>query len=199
MKAYTESEKRGDFSESNRLFGPIVDWLIEDKRRWLSHDEVERHIQDQGRQLLRLLYQDHLDLRGQREPRQRVVKGSNGESRFRSEDSSREVCTIFGEVTTGGLAYRKEGCGNLHSADCVLNLPKNKYSHELPRSGALEKARGEFHGTMQAVLIGYRPLDEMAREAAREYDLFYRKNPTLTDARYGLALSCDGKCIVMLN
>jgi len=27
MPAYTEAEKRGDFSESNCLFGQIVDWL----------------------------------------------------------------------------------------------------------------------------------------------------------------------------
>ena len=205
MQAYTEAEKRGDFSESNRLFGRIVDWLDEEKCRWLPHDEVERRLQDQGRELMRQLYQDHLDLREQREPRLRVVKGSDGESRSRSEGSSRELCTVFGEVTTGRLAYRKEGCGNLHPSDCVLNLPKNKYSHELCRLGALEAARGSFDGAVQAVqratgvLVGKRQLEEMAREAAQDFDLFYRKNPTLTDASYVLALSCDGKGIVMLN
>jgi len=205
MQAYTKAERRGDFSKSTKIFRQIVEWLDDESSDRLPHDEIERQLRDRGRDLLRQLFQDRMDLRRQREPRLQLVEGSDGESRKRVEDSGRELGTVFGGVTAERLAYRKAGYANLHPSDCVLNLPKNKYSHELCRLGAIEVARGSFDEAVQAVqratgvLVGKRQMEQMAGEAAQDFDLFYQRTASLTNASDVLALSCDGKGIVMLN
>lgn len=205
MQAYRKRIATEDFSESKRLFTEIVEWLDDEKSGWIAHDQLERELGEKGRALLRQLFQDHLDLRAVREPRLREVKGSDGIARTGTEDSSCQLGTVFGEVTVPRMAYRKRGSSNLHPSDCVLNLPKNMYSHELCRLSAIESTRGSFDDAVQAiergtgVLIGKRQLEQMAREASQDFDIFYQRRPILTAAEDVLALSCDGKGIVMLK
>lgn len=205
MQSYTKEEQCEDFSKSKNIFGQIVGWLDEEHSRWLSHDEIERQLQERGRELMRQLFQDHLDLRRKREPRLELVEDSDGASRKRAEESDRELCTMFGDVTVERLAYRKVGYSNLHPSDFVLNLPRNKYSHELCRLSAMEAARGSYDETVQAVeratgvLVGKRQMEQIARDAAQDFDIFYQQSASLTNASDVLVLSCDGKGIVMLK
>lgn len=205
MQTYTKSETSEEFSKSRTIFKQIVGWLEEEGSCYMPHDEVERQLQDRGRELLRRLFQDHLDLRGEREPRLRLVEASDGSSRTTAEQSNRELCTVFGEVTVPRLAYRKKGHSNLHPSDCVLNLPKNRYSHELSRLSAIDVARGSFDDAVASiqrstgVLVGKRQMEQMARDAAQDFDLFYQQKASLTCSSDVLVLSCDGKGIVMLN
>ena len=80
MQAYTKSETSEEFSKSRTIFRQIVGWLEEEGSLYLSHDEVERQLQDRGRELLRQLYQDHLDLRSEREPRLKLEEANDGSS-----------------------------------------------------------------------------------------------------------------------
>ena len=205
MQAYTKRRNCEDFAKSSYLFGQITDWLADATNLYLTHDQLERELQSKGRELLRQLYQDHLDLRAQREPRLKLVQGSDGVTRSNVEDSGCKLGTIFGEVQVERLAYRDRGYSNLHPSDCVLNLPKNKHSHELCRLSAVEASRGSFDDAVQAiergtgVVVGKRQLEQMAQTAAADFELFYRQRTVLTEAQDVLVLSCDGKGIVMLK
>jgi hypothetical protein len=49
------------------------------------------------------------------------------------------------------------------------------------------------------VVVAKRQLEQMAKTAASDFDLFYQRRPILTDALDVLVLSCYGKGIVMLK
>ena len=52
------------FARSRACFGEVVGFLDGEGARRLSHGELEDRLNTEGRELLRVLYQDHLDLRG---------------------------------------------------------------------------------------------------------------------------------------
>lgn len=61
------------FSASRERFDSVIAFLDGATGAALSHAEMEERLTVQGRDLLRQLYQDHLDLRAEREPRVDVV------------------------------------------------------------------------------------------------------------------------------
>ena len=70
-----------------------------------THGELEEWLEAEGRELLRQMVQDHLDLRAQRERRLEKVVGSDGLVRGSVEPGhGRGLLTVFGEV--GSLAGR---------------------------------------------------------------------------------------------
>jgi hypothetical protein len=81
----------------------------------LTHAELEDQLTSQGRELLRQLYQDHLDLRSEHEVRLGAVTDAAGVARGSVESGhGRTLTTIFGTVTFTRLAYRRRGQANLH-------------------------------------------------------------------------------------
>ena len=97
----------------------------------------------------------------------------------------------------------------LHNDACRhtvrLNLPEEKHSHGLRRLAAVEAARGSFDEAAGAVeratgdRLGKRQVEELAARTAVDFDDFYatRKLPPAADPGDVLALSADGKGIVM--
>lgn len=61
------------FAVSTARFGEVLAWLAGDDAAGLDHAELETQLDTAGRDLLRQLLQDHLDLRAQRETRVEVV------------------------------------------------------------------------------------------------------------------------------
>ena len=75
-------------------------------------------LQQAGRELLRQLMQDHLELRAQREQRLHEVTDAEQVARGSVETGhTRALTTVFGEVTVTRLAYRRRGHANLYPAD----------------------------------------------------------------------------------
>lgn len=205
------------FAAGRALFESLVDWLDGTEAAGLEHAELETQLQGKGRELLRQLTQDHLDLRAHRERRLDEVADTDGVARTRVETGhTRALTTVFGEVSVTRLAYRAPGRPNLHPADAGLNLPVEKHSHGLRRLAAIESSRGSFDDTVAAidrhtgVRLGKRQVEQLAAAAAADVDDFYaqRTPPTLdsgdADAADGsqarepvLVVSMDGKGIVM--
>src|SRR5450759_1182948 len=83
--------------------------------------------------------------------------------------------------------------------------PEEKHSHGLRRLAAVEAARGSFDEAAGAVeratgdRLGKRQVEELAARTAVDFDDFYatRKLPPAADPGDVLALSADGKGIVM--
>ncbi len=192
------------FAAARDCFATIKGWLAGQDSSDLEHAELEQQLDTRGRELLRLLFQDHVDLRALRETRLDVTD-ADGACRMRVETGhDRVLATIFGEVTVTRLAYREPGRPNLHPADAVLNLPTEKHSHGLRQLAAIESSRGSFDTAVEAVErgtgqhLGKRQVEDLASRAAVDFDSFYRQRPAPTgDVEAVLVLSCDGKGVVM--
>jgi hypothetical protein len=194
------------FAQSREYYAELEEWLSGEDAGKLRHAELEEQLQARGRELLRRLHQDHLDLLAAREQRRDDVAGADGIARTRAERGhGRPLATVFGQVTVTRIAYRAPGAPNEHPADAELNLPEEKQSHGLRRLAAVEAARGSHEAAAAAITratgvrTGKRQVEELARRAAADVDAFCagrRPGPSADDVV--LCLQCDGKGVVML-
>ena len=205
MQGYVPAQD-GAFAESEKCFGELEDWLASAEAAGLQHADLEEQLDVRGRELLRRLFQDRLDLAAGREVRRHDVAGEDGVVRTRAERGrARPLMTKFGQVSVSRIAYRSPGRPNVHLLDAVLNLPEEKHSHGLRKLTAVEAARGSMEDAQAAVTratgvnIGKRQLEDMARRAAAHAEAFYawRVIEPVPDG-WPLILTFDGKGIVML-
>ena len=170
-----------------------------------EHAEIEIYLWTQGMELLRLLYQDHFDLRSVREPRRQDVTDAEGQ-RHRSVETEhcRDLESRFGTVVVSRLAYRHKGSDNLHPADAAANLPAERYSHGLRELAAIEAARGSFGeakeaiGRASAAKVPKRQVEELAQTASVDFDAFFSaRTAPVADKDQVVVISADGKGIVM--
>ncbi|MBI2705797.1 MAG: ISKra4 family transposase [Actinobacteria bacterium] len=200
----------GPFAASGTQFAGIVEYLDGAESAGLTHAELEDRLRADGFELLRLLFQDHLDLRASREQRVEAVMDADGTRRGWVEaDHDRPLVTLFGEVRVCRLAYRAKGAANLYPADGVLNLPAESFSHGLRALAAVETARGSFEEAVAAidrataVHVGKRQVEGFAQEAAVDFDAFFARDraggqdPDADHDDDVLVISVDGKGIVM--
>ncbi len=205
MPGYGPEPGGEGFAQSRGYFAELEEWLSGGEAAALTHAELEEQLGERGRELLRRLHQDHLDLRAAREQRRDGVTGADGIARSRVEAGHRRrLVTVFGQVTATRMAYRALGAANLHPADAALNLPEERHSHGLRRLAAIEAARGSFESAAAAivratgVVVGKRQVEELALRAAADVDAFYAgrcPGPRPDDEL--LVLTFDGKGIVM--
>jgi hypothetical protein len=93
------------FASSREQFESLVGFLDGTDAAGLDHAGLEERIGRDGRELLRLLLDDHLALRAVREQRLDQVVGDEGVARSRVERSHiRSLETVFGTVSVGRLA-----------------------------------------------------------------------------------------------
>jgi hypothetical protein len=196
----------GAFAESRKCFGELEAWMVSEEAAGLQHAELEDQLDVRGRELLRRLFQDRLDLTAAREERRHDVSGKDGVVRTRAEKGRvRPLVTRFGQVSVSRIAYRSPGRSNVHPLDAALNLPEEKHSHGLRKLTAIEAARGSIDAAGAAITratgvrIGKRQLEEMVRRAAAHVEAFYLSR-VIKPAPDGhpLVLTFDGKGIVML-
>lgn len=192
------------FGGSRVCFEDIVGWLEGTEADALSHGELEDDLDRRGRELLRRLLQDHLELRAQREERVEVIDVDGVTHGSVEAGHARPLATVFGTVTVTRLAYRHRGIANLHPADAALNLPEERHSHGLRRLAAIESTRGSYDDAAAAieratgVAVGKRQVEQLTARSAADVDDFYNASaPELTASDDVLVLSVDGKGIVM--
>jgi len=71
----------------------------------MAHTEMEQWLSTEGRELQRLLLQQHCNLRAEAR-----VRGADGEQRQRARSRSRELGSMFGSVTVWRLACVGQRC-----------------------------------------------------------------------------------------
>ena len=193
------------FAASRERFDEMVSFLHAEQAGALEHAELETRLDAQGRELLRQLMQDHLDLRAAREQRLPEVRDVHEVAHTAVEAGHhRGLHTIFGELDVARLAYRARAAENLYPADAALNLPAERHSHGLRRLAAIEASRGSYEDTVDAIerasgqRLGKRQVEGLAARAACDIDAFYTTwRPPPGASEDLLVLSCDGKGIVM--
>jgi len=193
------------FAESCSRFGRLVGFLDGNEARALSHAELEEWLACDGRDLLRQLLQDHLDLRATREQRLTDVCTTAGARHGAVEAGhERTMVSVFGAVIITRLAYRRPDEQNLYPADGWLNVPTERHSHGLRRIAAIESSRGSFDDAASAITqatgqqVAKRQVEALARRAAVDVEAFYQNaEGTPAGTADVLVLSADGKGIVM--
>lgn len=193
------------FCASRDCFEEALAWLGDPATGDLSHSDLEDQLGDRGRELLRRMYQDRLDLSALTEKRLEEVADAEGVTHATLERGHRRPLTvIFGGVETERFAYRHRGHANLYPADGALNLPVERYSHGLRRLAVIESSRGSFEEAVEAVeratgvSIGKRQLEGLAARGSLDVEEFYatRAQPAATENDV-VVISADGKGIVM--
>jgi len=196
----------GGFAGSGRLFGEIALWLAGPDAGGLTHAGLEDELGSRSRELTRRMFQDHLDLRADREQRRGRVTGLDGVARTRAEAGhGRLLSTVFGPVTVSRIAYRAPGAPNVHLADEELSLPRGRHSAGLGKMAAAAAARGSFGQACAQVrrqtgsVLGQRQCQELTRAAAADFADFYAARRPPPEAAPGqvLVVSCDGKGILV--
>ncbi|MDQ3578952.1 MAG: ISKra4 family transposase [Actinomycetota bacterium] len=205
MKEYAVELVDGAFTRSRERFDALLAGLGSPETAGITHADLEERIGCQGRELLRCLLQDHLDLRAAREVRHAAVTGADAVVRRTVEpDHSRALSSVFGVVRVTRMAYRARAAVNLYPADAVLNLPVEKHSHGLRRLAAVESVRGSFTAAGEAIGrvtghgLGKRQVEALAQAVAVDIGAFYTaRRPGPAPDGDVLVLSADGKGIVM--
>ncbi|MCA1680663.1 MAG: ISKra4 family transposase [Actinobacteria bacterium] len=193
------------FARSRERFDAVTRWLAGEQAGALTHAELEQQLELDARELFRLMLQDHLDLRAEREERVEQVVDCEGVRRRSVEAGhERSLGTVFGEVRVRRLAYRERGQRNLCPADAALNLPRERHSHGLRRLAAIESARGSFEDACEALCrqtgqtVAKRQLECLAARGACDFDAFYAgRRPAPSEHADALVITCDGKGVVM--
>ncbi|MEY9969039.1 hypothetical protein ABIA33_007126 [Streptacidiphilus sp. MAP12-16] len=211
MTRYDPDATADPFARSVSAFETLTDTLSGGQAGTWTHAELEEHLDAAGRDLLRQLLQDHLDLRAHREEDQvragarPVVLGPEGGPRpWREPGHARWLATVFGLVRVTRVAHRGPGACNVHLADAALSLPAGRHSMGLRRLAATEAVRGSFDQAQDAVtrrcgkVLGKRRLEELVVAAAVDVDAFYRARiPLPCSQDMPLVLQVDGKGVVM--
>ncbi len=210
MEPYARAAGAGPFAASVDLFTALVAELQAPGAAGLAACELEELLAERGREVLRQMLQDHLDLRAGREEdsarEHRVpVAGADGISRSRLETGHRRLlATLFGTVQVTRCAWRRPGAGNLYPADAALSLPAPRHSHTLARLAVLEAARGSFEAAHAAItgrcgpVIGKRQAGQAVVHAAADIAAFYAARvPVPCTAKTLLVISADAKGVVM--
>ena len=201
-----DSAKIDRYSRAFEQYSYLVEWL-ESGQCPISHSDVERGIRDRGMELMRLLYEAHLDGRTQREREKamRIVHEPGAEVRTRW----RGIESDFGRVGFGRLGYKRAGRPAEFPLDRELNLPDELYSLEVRQRSAIEAARGCWDEVVSTIdrssgaHVPKRQAQQLAVRAAEDFDAFYEQrvhpaNDVIGPKALEVA-SCDGKGVTMLE
>jgi hypothetical protein len=174
----------------------------------MRHSDLERMLEREGRELLRRLYQSHLDVRGPG-PAEEPVVGSDGIERTHCRLHARRLMTVFGEVEVDRLGYGARGVTSLHPLDAALNLPEEKYSLEVRRRVAESVAKNSYDEAVDTLAkatgapVPKRQVEQLAARAARDFDAFYQARQVEPDPDASrstgelVVITADGKGVVM--
>lgn len=196
------------FSSALEKFEEIVKELTSDKSMDKSLSDIERELRENGRELLRRLFQGYVDARGDGDVG-RFIMGSDEQKRtHKRQEVKRSLNSIFGSVEVKRVGYNGRGKSYIFPKDASLNLPQDSFSHELQKEVVIETAKGSYDSSIErvehhtGVKISKRKITEIICNSVEDFDIFYDKQSSETSLEETkhvplLILTTDGKGIVM--
>lgn len=196
------------FTSASEQYQYLIDSLNSQDFQNLDHGDIEAFLDTEGRELLRRLFQGHLDSRAQEEGPSTEVIGSDEIPRpHRRKGSQRQLESVFGGVVVTRLGYstKQVGISGLYPADGKLNLPPDQYSDGVRQRIALEASKVSFEETSRTLRqttgakVGKRQCEEIVVKVAQDFEDFYAQRPAQKSesSQDLLVLTSDGKGIVM--
>jgi hypothetical protein len=206
MEALAVVQPQQRYGDAREKFDRMVRRLESKEALGMTHSDLERELDKEGRDLLRSLLQEHLDARSPGQSVEAVI-GSDGIDRPRVRLQERHLETVFGTVTVHRAGYGQEGTESLHPLDAELNLPEEIYSLELRRRVAQEASKSSFDETVESIRrntggeVPKRQIEQLVVRAAQDFDAFYDRGDLQGEQEVQsgslLILSVDGKGVVM--
>lgn len=195
------------FAQAEQKFFDLINVLESRHTSEMKFSDLEKLIETDGRELLRLLLQAHVDSRGTGDIGESVT-GSDGIIKTHRRIGERQIKSIFGAIECERLGYGKRNIESLFPKDSRLNLPENSHSYELQRRVALEVIKGSFDDAVESItettgqLIHKQQIEHIAISVSNDFDDFYRvslSGEVLEEAKKTalVVLTTDGKGIVM--
>jgi hypothetical protein len=206
-KRYNIDDGFGElFAAADTAYDNLKRSLVSAELSLLEHSDIEEQIAEKGLEILRSLFQVHVDLRAQDEVRRECVTGSDGiERNHLREGCKRNLETLFGGITVTRVGYSQRKASTLFPLDAALNLPEDMYSHGLRKRGAKESARGSFDAAVETIeettggSVPKRQLQNLVVDISQDFETFY-STKLIDDAEVTtnpLIISFDGKGVVM--
>ncbi|MCX7125595.1 MAG: ISKra4 family transposase [Gammaproteobacteria bacterium] len=200
-------KKSGFFAAAEQKFYALTDALQARHTSAMKFSDVEKLIENDGRELLRLLLQAHIDSRGDCDIGA-FIDGMDGIRRTHKRIGERQIKSIFGAVQCERMGYGNRNAESLFPKDSHLNLPENLHSYELQRRVAREVMSGSFDDAVESItentgqLIHKQQIEHITVSVTNDFDAFYQANlsqKNMIDAKKAslLILTTDGKGIVM--
>jgi hypothetical protein len=182
----------------------IVGWL-KGSGASVDHSVLEEELVTRGREVLRQLYQAHLDELSRVERRDAVRTPIPDGTTVRAR--SRQIEPTFGRVRLSRLGYKVRGQKVRYPLDERLNLPKEIYTHPLRRRVAEQARAVAWDGVVEHIddttgaHVPKRQAEQLTREAAKDFDAFYAQHPANDTLAVGTLLmaSADGKGVRVLQ
>jgi hypothetical protein len=195
------------FAGSRSVFDDLTSRLVTREVLEMTHGDLERLLDKDGRELIRQLLQDHIDFRGAGETREEVI-GARAVRRPHQRLRGRTLATIFGKVVVSRMGYSAHDAETLFPKDAELNLPPELYSHGVQRRVAEEVVKTSFDQAVTSIAsttgatVPKRQVEQLTARAAEDFDAFYdtRAADSVREAAKTseiLAITTDAKGIVM--
>lgn len=174
------------------------------KTQLMTHSDLEKMLEHEGRELLRLLLQAHLDERAPGQVALAVVN-ADGDALTHQRTQQRALESVFGAVTVTRTGYGGAGLSSLHPLDAALNLPDERYSHTVRRYAAEAAAQQSYDEVSKRLAaqtgahVPKRQIEQLVERAAQDFESFYEQrsveavSASSVETGEVLAISSDGK------
>ena len=209
MEAYNIIREAGQFSMSEQKFVSLIQRLKSDETSKMDHSELETFVDKEGRDILRQLCQDHLDLRSVQEKKQEKIEGADGQCRtHRREGETTTLRLKFGDVEVTRISYDGRQMSGLRPLDAELNMPFGQCSFGVQRDLVDHSIKMSFdeaclqYERITGVHVSKRAVEKMTQHTAKDFDTFYNEQPQASEQDSAslkdfLVLSSDGKGVVV--
>jgi hypothetical protein len=188
------------FSDADKIFNNIKNTLQSKELAGAEHGDIENFIKKEGFEVMRLLFQGHLDIRASREPDLGTIRSKGIEHDYMRVNQPRTLNTIFGDVDVRRKGYSMNGTDSVFPQDAALNLSSDQYSDGLRRQVANSVAFQSFEQSVKSIIgntatsVPNRQVKDITRRLSMDFDDFYEtKKIDIHSKTDILVLSCDGK------
>ena len=116
-------------------FSRLESWLASSDALLVPLHAIEQHQQDKGREVQRLLLQEHLQHRGDGDVGSalQLQKADGAVLYSHRRLRARALTTIFGTVEFTRMGYSRPDAASIFPLDKALALPSRSFSYELQR------------------------------------------------------------------
>ena len=193
--------------DAAEAFSDLEGWLCQAGAARLGVAEIEREAQQRGREAIRVLFQAHLDGRGDGDIGPAIiVETPDGPQRFSHKRAhTRRLVTLFGGVTVTRVGYNARGQASIHPLDAELQLPARAYSYEICRRLVRVAVCGPFDEAIAlvqdttGVAVPKRSAEQIVVEAAADFEAVYAQRSAPVAKGDILVGAIDGKGIPMVK
>src|SRR6266700_4640985 len=188
-------------------FALLQSWLAASSTLRLPLHHIESQQSEKGREVQRLLLQNHLQQRGTGDVGAALRVQTAGEERLYSHRrlGTRRLTTVFGAVELVRMGYSRPGLPSIFPLDQALALPARSFSYELQRRLVKAAVQNPFLESVQTiaeltgVAVSKGSLEQILPDAAQDFDAFYPQRSVATPTGSILVAAVDGKGIPMVK